>query len=91
MLPGNMADWRKSFISGLFRASDARYMESVLYQSWSLHFHVCPDVFPLGIRLDHVPVVVLLKLDGDHLIDVIRGDTAICGNTQYPVIIDSRA
>ena len=30
-------------------------------------------------------------LNGDHLINVIRGDTAICGNTQYPVIIDSRA
>jgi len=38
-LPGNMAEWRKSFVSGLFRVSDARYMESVLYQSWSLHFY----------------------------------------------------
>jgi hypothetical protein len=45
-LPGNMAEWRKSFISGLFRVSDARYMESVLYQSWSLHFHVGLDEPP---------------------------------------------
>lgn len=37
-LPGNMADRRKSFISGLLRASDARYMKTALYQSWSLHF-----------------------------------------------------
>ena len=56
MLPGNMADWRKSFISGLFRASDSRYMESTLYQSWSLHFAVHACEFPFVVGLD-VPQV----------------------------------
>ena len=37
--PAELVGARKSFISGLFRAADTRYMNPALYQSWSLHFN----------------------------------------------------
>ena len=40
-----MAERRKSFISGLFRASDAKYMNPALYQSGSLHFGIVIDIY----------------------------------------------
>ena len=49
--------------------------------------HIGAGVFPLGIRTDHVAVVVLLQLNGDDLVDVIRGDAAVSRDTQYATVV----
>ena len=53
--------------------------------------HICTDVPPFGIGLDHVPVIILLELNGNHLINIVCGNTTISGNTQDPIITDRRA
>ena len=49
--------------------------------------HIGAGVFPLGIRTDHVAVVVLLQLNGDDLVDVIRGDAAVSRDPQYATVV----
>ena len=49
--------------------------------------HVGADVLPFGIGLDHVPVVVLLEFDGQKLVNVVCGDTAVGGNPQDTVFL----
>ena len=44
-------------------------------------------VLPLGIRLDLVPAGVLLHLNGDQLIDVVRGDPAVRRNAEDPIFL----
>jgi len=76
-LPGNMAEWRKSFISGLFRVSDARYMESVLYQSWSLHFGIHGNIGPVIALLDELGVIVDLRLVAGELLIAVGRNAGI--------------
>ena len=50
--------------------------------------YVGANIPPFRVGLDHVTVIVLLKLNGDHLINVICGYTAISCYTQDTIIID---
>ena len=44
---------------------------------------------PFGIAADHFTVIPLLKLNGDGLLDVIRGYTAVCGDVEDTVLLRS--
>ena len=49
--------------------------------------HIGAHVLPLGVRLDHVPVGVLLHLNRDQLIDVVRGDSAVRRNAEDAIFL----
>ena len=49
--------------------------------------HIGAHMLPLWIRLDHVPVGVLLHLNGDQLIDVVRGDPAVRRNAEDSIFL----
>ena len=49
--------------------------------------HIGAHMLPLGVRLDHVPVGVLLHLNGDQLINVVRGDPAVRRNAEDSIFL----
>lgn len=49
--------------------------------------HIGTDIFPSGIGTNHIAVIVLLKLNGNYLIDVICGNAAIGGDSQDAFVI----
>lgn len=49
--------------------------------------HVCANILPLGIGPDHISVIRLLQLDGESLVDVVRGNPAVGGHSENPVIL----
>ncbi|MGN0755126.1 MAG: hypothetical protein ACI4ME_11775, partial [Aristaeellaceae bacterium] len=60
-----------------------------LYHGRWAHFDIQASELPFGIAADHFTVIPLLKLNGDGLLDVIRGYTAVCGDVENAVLLRS--